>query len=136
LSRWGSAKTLEDHVIKHAKDFGIDPLSENADQEYIKQSQDFLQRGIDEKLPMIEYKGKSVSIYDPESNIFGAYNSNGRTQTFYKPTSKTYFEREIGDAIRGGGKIINPLRNTIEPVTNVTEPIEMPEMIAPEILIE
>ena len=27
----------------------------------------------------------TVRVYDPVNNIFGAYNTNGTTKTFYKP---------------------------------------------------
>lgn len=39
-------------------------------------------------------------IYEPISNTFGAYSSDGIIRTFFKPTSSTYFERQPGDLIK------------------------------------
>ena len=37
--------------------------------------------------------------YDPSTNTFGAYNSDGTSKTFFKPKSKNYFNNQPGDLI-------------------------------------
>jgi hypothetical protein len=71
---------------------------------------DFLARGLEEGLPMFEYpNGGELGLFEPKTNTFGVYNPDGTTSTFFKPTSPTYFERHMKDAVNRGGRVINPL---------------------------
>ena len=92
------------HFNRHAKDFGAKDWND-----YAKQSQDFYNRFRQEKLPAVRTNDGWVKVYDPESNTFGVYNPEGKTETFFQPSSPTYFEREIQDTLNKGGEIINPL---------------------------
>jgi hypothetical protein len=49
----------------------------------------FYRKGIKAKR-----NGDVLSLYDPKSNEFGAYNRDGTIRTFMKPTSKKYFDDE------------------------------------------
>jgi hypothetical protein len=107
---WGNIDTLLRHLRDHTADFG---LTTSDAEGYVKQANDFFTCFQEEKLPAVEYSnGGEIGVYDPQSNTFGVYNSDGTTQSFYKPTSPTYFQRQIDKALEGGGKIINPLPTT------------------------
>ncbi len=103
-TNWGNAKTLQDHFERHGDDFN----SESAE-EYANQAQEFRLRAITEKLPALEYPGGEIGTYDPETNTFGVYNTDGTTATFYKPPSKNYFQNQINKYVLRGGRVINPL---------------------------
>src|SRR5262249_688789 len=78
--------------------------------DYANQANQFYQKFQSDKLPAIKYpNGDEIGVYEPSTNTFGIYTSEGKTITFYKPTSPTYFEREIQDVISHGGSIINTL---------------------------
>jgi RHS repeat-associated protein len=74
---WGAAATLARHFADH----GADVCAQNAQAE-----------GLPTK---IDAEGV-IRVYDPATNTFGAYNANGTTRTFFKPTSPTYFARQPG----------------------------------------
>lgn len=46
-----------------------------------------------------------IRVYDPQTNTFGSYNSNGTTKTYYKPTSSTYWQRQPGSRIIWDGTV-------------------------------
>ncbi len=87
---WGDKKTLDKHVKDHGKDFGV-----NSADQYTKRANDFYKRGQAEKLPTVIDKHGVTRMYDPKTNTFGSYNPDGSTRTFYKPTSKNYFDNQI-----------------------------------------
>jgi hypothetical protein len=99
---WGSARKLNEHLKQHGRDFGT-----NSAREYAKQAQDFLKRGTTDKLPTVIDKQGVVRMYDPATNTFGSYNANGTTRTFYKPTSPTYFERQVQRYGGSDGRVLN-----------------------------
>jgi hypothetical protein len=107
---------FEDHYEAHRADFGS-----TSPEEYAARANGFYNMGQDEKLPALETNHGYIKMYDPETNTFGAYNSEGQTNTFFKPTSSTYFERQTTKEIASGGRVIEPL------------PLEDP--IVPEIFI-
>ncbi len=90
METWGKPETLEEHVKQHGKDFGV-----NSTEEYTRQANDFYKRGKAEKLPTVIDKDGVIRMYEPKTNTFGAYNPDGTTRSFYKPTSKNYFENQI-----------------------------------------
>ena len=100
---WSNSKTFENH-LRHAKDFGA-----KSGEDYVKQSQDFMHRGIEEKLPTIITKDGYVKIYEHKTNTFGVYSPQGKTENYFKPTPKNYFRNEIQKILGDGGKIIYPL---------------------------
>jgi hypothetical protein len=105
---------FEYHYDTHRKDFGAKNWND-----YAKQSKDFYEKAQKEKLPTVETNKGYTKIYDPTTKTFGTYNPAGKTETFYKPTSPTYFERQVDKEISKGGTIINPLppKITNEPIT-------------------
>jgi uncharacterized protein RhaS with RHS repeats len=94
LRTWGNPKTLEDHFARHGGDFGA-----TSAEEYAQQASDFLVRAQAEGLPTkIDAEGV-IRVYDPERNIFGAFNPNGTTRTFFSPSSPSYFDRQPGNMV-------------------------------------
>jgi Phage portal protein len=88
---WSSPATLSDHFARHGNDFGATNASE-----YAEKAHDFYMRSIESGyLRKVDIDG-TIRIYDPISNTFGSYNSNGTTRTFFKPSSKTYWSRQPG----------------------------------------
>jgi pyocin large subunit-like protein len=58
---------------------------------YAQQASTFFQRGIEQGLPTkVAPKSGIIRIYDPETNMFGAYNADGTTRTFYAPDPATH----------------------------------------------
>jgi pyocin large subunit-like protein len=85
-STWSDPVSLTDHFVRHGAEF--DSTSE---EDYAGKANAFLQRSIsDGYLRRIDSYG-ATRIYDPNSNTFGVYNSDGTTRTFFKPTDPSYF---------------------------------------------
>ncbi len=82
-TRWADSSSLKRHVIDHGSDFGTDSA-----EDYAKMAQDFYQRGMADARSGIEVKvGQDgrIRMYNESTNIFGVYNPDGTTATFYKP---------------------------------------------------
>jgi hypothetical protein len=90
---WGNLETLGDHFERHGSDFGATSL-----EDYAQQASDFLTRSQVEGLPTKIDSNGTIRVYDPATNTFGAYNPNGSTLTFFKPSSPTYFSRQPGNS--------------------------------------
>ena len=91
-SRWGNPKTLAKHFKDHQKDFGSTTESEYADQ-----AAAFYDRAAAEGLPTKVDDVGDIRIYDPSTNTFGVYRSDGTTRTFYKPKGgSAYWNRQPG----------------------------------------
>lgn len=104
-------RIYQKHVKKHQADFD----AKNG-REYVRKSQEFLKRARVERLPEIKYpNGGERGIYDPKTNTFGLYDKSGRTITYYKPSSHTYFQREIQNVVSRGGSVVNPLNIETDP---------------------
>lgn len=58
----------------------------------------FFRRSQADRLPTKVDADGVMRVYDPRSNTFGAFNPDGTTRTFFKPTSPTYFDRQPGGA--------------------------------------
>lgn len=91
IDSFGNLTRLDRHFADHGADFG----AINAD-DYARQASQFLERSQVEGLPIKIDPNGTIRVYDPVSNTFGAYNANGTTRTFFKPTSPTYFDRQPG----------------------------------------
>lgn len=93
---WGNIATLQDHFERHGRDFG----SKSAD-DYAAEAWFFLQRARNGSLPMkLDDTDGTVRIFDPRTRAFAAYNGAGRTKTFFKPESPTYWQRQPGRAAK------------------------------------
>ncbi len=91
-TNWGDPETLQDHFDRHGSDFGAtDP------EDYANRATEFLTEAHTTNLPTkIDDRG-GIRVYDPETNSFGAYNPDGSTRTFYKPTAgEEYWEKQPG----------------------------------------
>ena len=90
---WGNPGSLARHFRDHGADFGA-----TSAEEYASEASSFFQRGLQEGLPTKIDSDGVIRIYDPNTNTFGAFNPNGTTRTFYKPSSPTYWDRQPGNA--------------------------------------
>lgn len=88
---WGNPGSLAQHFRDHGADFGATSAAD-----YARQASIFFQRGLQEGLPTKIDSGGIIRIYDPSTNTFGAFNPDGTTATFFKPTSPTYWDRQPG----------------------------------------
>lgn len=87
---WANQDTLQDHYERHASDFNIS----NPNQYAYEANRFFINKG--------KYQNKTdvdgtIRVFDPQSNTFGSFNSNGTTRTYLKPTSPTYWQRQPGE---------------------------------------
>jgi pyocin large subunit-like protein len=92
-AHWGNPKTLARHFRDHGADFG----AKNAD-DYARQASDFLRSSQAGGLPTKIDADGVIRVFDPKSNTFGAFNPDGTTRTFFKPSSPTYWDRQPGSA--------------------------------------
>ncbi len=90
---WGDPNTLARHFREHGADFG----AKSAD-DYATQASQLLRRSQAENLPTKVDADGVIRVYDPKTNTFGAFNSDGTTKTLFKPTSPTYWDRQQGSA--------------------------------------
>jgi pyocin large subunit-like protein len=91
---WGRQNTLADHFNRHGADFGA-TSAEN----YAQQASRFLQESQARGLPTKIDANGIIRVYDPATNTFGAYNPNGTTATFFKPTrGQAYWNDQPGTA--------------------------------------
>jgi hypothetical protein len=93
---WGKIDSLQDHFDRHGRDFGS-----KSPEDYAAQAWLFLQRARTENLPMkLDDTDSTVRIFDPQTGAFAAYNGVGKTKTFFKPESSTYWQRQPGRAVK------------------------------------
>ena len=91
---WGNPASLADHFDRHGADFRAkDP------EDYARQAWEFLQRAKTEGLPAKVDDDKVLRVFDPASRTFAAYNRDGTTRTFFKPESRSYFDRQPGKPV-------------------------------------
>lgn len=93
---WGHLDSLQDHYDRHGRDFGS-----KSPEEYAAQAWRFLQRARTEDLPMkLDRTDGTLRVFDPATGVFGAYNNAGRTKTFFKPGSASYWQRQPGQTVK------------------------------------
>lgn len=90
---WGNSDTLDRHFDDHGGDFGAANANEYADM-----AAQFLQDAIANGYPMKVDAQGVIRAFDPATNTFGSYNPNGTSKTFFKPSSKTYWNRQPGSS--------------------------------------
>jgi pyocin large subunit-like protein len=91
---WGNPTSLADHFERHGGDFQArDP------EDYARQAWEFLQRAKAEGLPAKVDEDKVLRVFDPKTRTFAAYNRDETTRTFFKPESRTYFDRQPGKPV-------------------------------------
>lgn len=102
---WTKRKRLKYHYDKHGKDFNSSSSSD-----YASQAEKFKQSAAKKNVPSFKDKNGLTKIYDPKTNTYGSYDTNGKTKTFFKPKDGAkYFQDEMARELPKGGKIIRPL---------------------------
>ena len=87
---WGNESTLQDHFERHGSDFGA-----KSPNEYAQKANEFYNNKSKYQVKVDE--NGVIRVYDPRTNTFGSYNSDGTTRTFYKPTGgQNYFNSQPG----------------------------------------
>lgn len=88
---WANPKTLSDHFKRHGADFNA--VDED---DYARKAHE-LYEGRDEFQVKADKDGV-IRVYDPDTSAFGAYNADGTTRTFFKPSDgQRYFDRQPGE---------------------------------------
>jgi hypothetical protein len=77
---WGNQNKLAGHFADHGADFG-----NSTAEGYANQASDFLQESQANNYPTKIDSNGTIRTYDPSTNTFGAYNSDGTTRTFFSP---------------------------------------------------
>jgi len=92
-SSWGNSQTLQDHFDRHGADFkATDPADYAA-----KAHAFYLESKTDKNIQVKVDQAGVRRIYDPRTNSFGAYNADGTTKTYFKPTNgQAYFDSQPG----------------------------------------
>jgi len=89
-NKWGNPDTLQKHFNDHGADFG----SANPN-DYANQANNFYNNSGNYQVK-VDADGV-IRVYDSATNSFGAYNADGTTRTFFKPTGgQGYFDRQPG----------------------------------------
>lgn len=93
---WGYIDSLQDHFDRHGRDF-----SSTSPDDYAAQAWLFLQRARAENLPMkLDDTDGTLRAFDPKTRAFAAYNSSGRTKTYFRPESSSYWQRQPGRPVK------------------------------------
>jgi pyocin large subunit-like protein len=81
------------HARKHASEFGL-----TTEADYVRAAAQFLDRAQQSAVPARVDPDGIVRLYDATTNTFASYDStSGIILTFFKPTSRTYWERHEAD---------------------------------------
>jgi pyocin large subunit-like protein len=88
-STWTNPESLTDHFVRHGADFDSE-----TEEDYAAKANAFFRRSISEGYLRRIDNYATTRIYDPNTNTFGSYNSDGTTRTFYRPTDPHYFESQ------------------------------------------
>jgi pyocin large subunit-like protein len=88
---WSDPRTLARHFRDHGGDFG-----DTSPRAYADRASSFLKTAVRAGYPIKVDEEGIIRIYDPNTNTFGAFNPDGSTRTFFKPTSNRYWMRQPG----------------------------------------
>jgi hypothetical protein len=77
---WGNPATLARHFADHGADFGA-----TSEDEYAAQASHFVKRSQVDALPTRIGSDGAIRTYDPTTNEFGSFNSDGTTRTYFAP---------------------------------------------------
>lgn len=92
---WNRWDTLQDHFDRHGPDFGS-----KTPETYADEAHRFLLKGIREGLPAkYDDSSDTLRIFDPKTRAFAAYTRKGKTRTYFRPNSPSYFERQPGRVV-------------------------------------
>lgn len=89
---WGKPEKLAGHFEDHGDD-----VEAGSQDEYARKASEFLQRAQKDGFPAkIDPSDGTIRIFDPETGIFAAYNSDGTTRTIFKPKrGREYFDDDL-----------------------------------------
>jgi len=95
-NNWNDTDTLADHFARHGQDFGA-----TDEDEYSQMANDFWNSSSDSGAS-VKYDPLTGTsrVYDPATNSFGSYSSNGNTLTYFKPPSPNYFLNQPGYIVK------------------------------------
>ncbi len=85
---WGDPKKLADHYAQHGKGVGA-----TSEEEYTRMAHEFY---LNKKQYQVKVDKEGITrVYDAARNLFGAYNPNGTTKSYFAPTGgQAYFDNQ------------------------------------------
>jgi hypothetical protein len=83
--------TAARHFRDHGGDFGAQSV-----EDYEQGAQNFLKEAQENNYPSRVDANGRMRIYDPNTNTFGVYDSDGSVVSYYKPSSPSYWDRNSG----------------------------------------
>lgn len=93
---WGNLQSLVDHYERHGKDFRATSPDDYAAKAWL-----FLQHAKAGSWPMkLDDEDGTVRVWNGQTGSFAAYNSDGRTKTYFKPGNPSYWQRQPGRPIK------------------------------------
>jgi hypothetical protein len=93
---WGYLPSLQDHYERHGRDFRCTSADDYAAKAWL-----FLQYAKQNALPMKwDESDGTLRVWEPSLRVFAAYNRDGTTKTFFRPTSPGYWSRQPGRTVK------------------------------------
>jgi hypothetical protein len=93
---WADPTTLAEHARQHGRHVGT-----ATEDEYAAKASEFFQRAQLHNLPTKITEDGITRVFEPTTGLFGSYAPDGRTYTFFRPTSPRYWDRQLGGLIGG-----------------------------------
>ena len=93
---WGDPTTLTRHYNDHGAAVGA-----TSEEDYARKAQELLQQALRGKLPTKVDVAGVTRVYDPINKLFGAYNADGTTRTFFRMSNIRYWNNQPGTLIGG-----------------------------------
>lgn len=93
---WCHLDTLEDHYERHGADF-----RSTSSGHYAAQAWRFLQHARLSSLPMKwDDADRTLRVWEPKTRSFAAYDSRGKTRTYFRPSNPDYWNRQPGRPVK------------------------------------
>jgi pyocin large subunit-like protein len=85
-----------DHYERHGPDF-----KSTSPDDYAARAWTFLQQAKANAWPMkLDDSDGTLRVWNGQTGSFAAYDRNGKTKTYFKPGSPTYWQRQPGSPIK------------------------------------
>jgi hypothetical protein len=123
---WANPSTFDEHYVDHADEFGA-----KDEEDYAAQANEFYFEAENQGYRRKFDSNGAEYIYDPKTNMFWAYTIDGKTITFFKPTSNSYWYRQPGFVVKRQEElqVTNTERETMNGQSGFVCPIRgYPEM--------
>ena len=90
---WADRRTLAKHLQKHADDVGA-----KSEADYVRAAQELLARALRDGLPMKVASDGTIRVFDPTTELFASYRSDGRARTIFRPDPpvSSYWSKQPG----------------------------------------